>query len=166
MNECILSPYDYLNLKFLYPFAFRSDASKYWQKTRSSIFSPLIASADSCSFFFLCSSAFFVFGIFTCSFMWFIKLRACVGCVRVCMGVWGYAQVCMGVRGHVRVCSCEHRCVQMCLSLCSCVQVCARVCGCVHVCVCVQREFSEFLLENRVLISVDFYTHPIRIFRL
>ena len=94
-----------------------------WFWSVEAIFSPLIASADSCSFFFLSFSssyAFFVLGLFICSFISFIKLRA---------------YVCMGVR------------------------------GCVHVCTGV-RKFSEFLLENRVLISVDFNTYPIRIFSI
>ena len=56
----------------------------------------------------------------------------------MCADVPEFVQLCAGVRESVWVCAC----------------------------VCVQREFSEFLLENRVLISVDFYTHPIRIFRL
>ena len=111
-----------------------------WHKFKR-VFSPLIASADSCSFFFLSSSssyAFFVLGLFICSFISFIKLRAYVGmfkCAWVCAGVHRCARVCMGVR------------------------------GCVHVCTGV-RKFSEFLLENRVLTSVDFNTYPIRIFSI
>ena len=58
----------------------------------------------------------------------------------MCADVPEFVQLCAGVRESVWVCAC--------------------------VCVCVQREFSEFLLENRVLISVDFNMHPIRIFRL
>ena len=36
--------------------------------------------------------------------------------------------------------------------------------GCAWVCAYVWDEFSEFLLETRVLTSADFNTYPIRIF--
>ena len=69
-------------------------------------FSPLIASADSCSFFFLSIYllAFFVLGLFMYNFMWFIKLRAWAGMCWVCMGVqctW----VCARVRGCLHGCA-------------------------------------------------------------
>ena len=87
------------------------------------IFSPLIASVDSCSIFFLSSFlVFFVLGLITCSFIWFIKLNVYkyVECVRVCIGVCLCGQVCVSAG----VCGCAHWC--------------ALVCGGV-------REFSEFL---------------------
>ena len=50
--------------------------------------------------------------------------------------------------------------------VCLCVQVC--VCeyawACSGKCECVWDEFSEYLLETRVLTSADFNTYPIRIF--
>ena len=49
-----------------------------------------------------------------------------------------------------------------------CAGVCAGVCGYVQVyagmCGCMWDEFSEYLLETRVLTSADFNTYPIRIF--
>ena len=91
------------------------------------------------------------------------------GCVQVC--VW----VCVGVAGmHMRVWACAgmHGCTRVFAGVYLCGQVCVwcgwvRECVCVHRCalVCaVVREFSEFLLENRVLTSADFNTYPIRIF--
>ena len=59
-----------------------------------------------------------------------------------------------------------------------CAQVCFGMCGCVWVGVfkcmwvqmgvhqCVWNEFSEYLLETRVLTSADFNTYSIRIFYL
>ena len=51
---------------------------------------------------------------------------------------------------------------------CRCMWMCAGVRGSVKVYVgmpgCVRDEFSEYLLENRVLTSADFNTYPIRIF--
>ena len=80
--------------------------------------------------------------------MWFIKLRAWVGMCGVCMGVCECAQVCMGGPG--------------------CVWKCTHVCGYTWVCIgkgdCVWDEFSEYLLETRVLTSADFNTYPIQIF--
>jgi len=87
-------------------------------------------------------SPFFQITVFTCNFMWFIKLRASAGMCGVCAGVPKCAQVYTGMFG------CEGVCV------------CADVCWCVHV----WDEFSEFLLENRVPTSADFNTYPIRIF--
>ena len=65
----------------------------------------------------------------------------------------------------------------MCLSMhgyalsagvCLCVQVC--VCeyawACSGKCECVWDEFSEYLLETRVLTSADFNTYPIQIFSM
>ena len=77
------------------------------------------------------------------------------------------------------VCGCG--CVQMCVggaSVSRCAWVCFGICrggpGCVWKCsgvwVCmgmggrVWDEFSEYLLETRVLTSADFNTYPIRIF--
>ena len=54
------------------------------------------------------------------------------------MGVYGYVRVCAGVR------SCAW--------------------GCVDVHRYVWDEFSEYLLETRVLTSADFNTYPIQIF--
>ena len=66
----------------------------------------------------------------------------------VCMGVCECAQVCMGGPG--------------------CVWKCTHVCGYTWVCIgkgdCVWDEFSEYLLETRVLTSADFNTYPTRIF--
>ena len=75
----------------------------------------------------------------------------CVGiseCVRVCPRIPGSVQVCAIVCGYTLVF----------------VLVCIGVCGYARVCACVWDEFSEFLLENRVLTSADFNTYPIRIF--
>ena len=110
--------------------------------------SPLIASADSCSFFFLLllsSSLFFQIFPFSCNFIGYVRL--CVGmhgCAWVSVSVHGCARVFAGVDGYSRVY--------------------AGVCGCAQVCAGVWDEFSEFLLENRVPTSADFNTYPIRIF--
>ena len=60
----------------------------------------------------------------------------------MCVGVDGYARVCMGV----------HRCAQK----------CAEVHGCLQL--YVWDEFSECLLETRVLTSADFNTYSVRFF--
>ena len=151
------------------------------------IISPLIASADSCSFFFL--SSFYLSAIFpfTCNFIWFVKLRASAGIsgyvwgVQGCVGcAWGCAWVCAGecwcvwVWAGVWVCASACKCTEVCIGVCGCGKecmgvhrhalVCTGVCGYAQVCVCVWDEFSEFLLENRVSTSADFNTYPIRIF--
>ena len=134
------------------------------------IFSPLIASADSCSFLFppvSSSSSSCIISLFsnyciTCNFMWFIKLRTSAGMCGVCTGVCGCALVCAGVCGCVRVCSGVLRCAwvctgvhgraQVCVSGHKCARVYAGVCGSawVSASVCVWDGFSEYLLENRV----------------
>ena len=81
--------------------------------TKTHIFSPLIASADSCSFFFLSLFLSAIFP-FTCNFMWFIKLRASVGMCWVCAGVCKWAQVCAGMHGCARVCVNMHGRAPMC----------------------------------------------------
>ena len=83
------------------------------------IFSPLIASADSCSFLFLSSiyhlsSPFFQITVFTCNFMWFIKLRASAGMCGICMGVCWCVWVCAGVLGCAQVCSGVRGCAWSC----------------------------------------------------
>ena len=67
----------------------------------------------------------------------------------MCMGVIGCVQVCAGLLRYVRMCAGVFKCkwVQM---------------G-VHQ--YVWDEFSEYLLETRVLTSADFNTYPIRIFK-
>ena len=58
-----------------------------------------------------------------------------------CFGMWEWALVCAGVCGSV--------------------QVYAGVHGCAEVWVGVWDEFSEYLLETRVLTSADFNMYPI-----
>ena len=65
------------------------------------------------------------------------------GCVEVCAGVCRCAWVCFGMRKYARVG--------------------LGVCGSVQVYEC-DDEFSEYLLEIRILTSADFNTYPIRIF--
>ena len=105
-------------------------------------FSPLMLSADSCSFLFsfflLLLSAFFVFGLITYDWsvqtyllllLWvLLLLQVPTVCVGVCAGVHGCVRVCVGMQ------------------------------------VCVWDDFSEYLLETRVNTSADFNTYPIRIF--
>ena len=117
---------------------------RYWN-LKSPIFSPLNASADSCSFLFLLSiylSSFslFVFGLitmidhfkliqifpFTCNFMWFIKLRASVGMFGVC--AWVGAGVRMCVRGYAWVCVGKRECAWVCPGVCGCGRVCVGIC--------------------------------------
>ena len=64
-----------------------------------------------------------------------------------------YAQVCAGVP----------RCTWLYPDVCGCAWVCMGMHGYAKVCACVWDEFSEFLPENRVPISADFNTYPIRI---
>ena len=110
------------------------------------------------SFFFLCFSlAFFVFGLFTCNFMLFIKLRVSAGISGYVWGVPG----CVPVSAGVWVCADVHRCVRSYARVCTGVGGCGRVWAGVT---CVWDEFSEFLPENRVPTSTDFNTYPIRIF--
>ena len=140
------------------------------------------------SFFYLLSFflAVFVLGLFMYDFMWFTKLRAWAGIFGECAGVCGCVQVGEGVHRLVWVCKgvflflCVCRYVQVCTGMSGCMWVktglcgckyagecgCVRVCTGVHrcLCVCMQDEFSEYLLETWVLTSADFNTYPIRIF--
>ena len=114
------------------------------------------------SFFFLCfflslSLAFFVFGLFTCNFVLFIKLGVSAGISGYVWGVPG----CVPVSAGVWVCADVHRCVHSYARVCTGVGGCGRVWAGVT---CVWDEFSEFLPENRVPTSADFNTYPIRIF--
>ena len=127
-----------------------------WFNVTRLFFSPLIASANSCSFFFLSSiylSAFFVLGLFMYNFTWFIKLMVSAGICGVCAGMPGCVQVCAFVR----------RCAQVCagLMLSLCVGERPGIHGCVHDCSWV---YSGLLLENIVLASADFDTYAIRLF--
>ena len=112
------------------------------------------------SFFYLLSFflAIFVLGLFMYDFMWFTKLRAWAGIFGECAGVCGCVQVGEGVRRLVWVC----KGVFLFLCVYRYMQVCTGVHGCL--CVCMQDEFSEYLLETWVLTSADFNTYPIRIF--
>ena len=104
-----------------------------WFNVTRLFFSPLIASANSCSFLFLSSiylSAFFVLGLFMYNFMWFIKLRAWAG---MCEGVHRCLQVCLGMHGCVRVCVGEHWCARICFGMHRCALVCRCVWGYVQV---------------------------------
>ena len=111
-------------------------------------FSPLMLSADSCSFLFsiYLSSAFFVFRLITYDWSVQTHLLQVLLLLRVCAGM------CVGMRRGVRVCIGVHKCALVCLKVCGCLRVCA------------WDEFSEYLLENRVPTSADFNTYPIRIF--
>ena len=95
----------------------------------------------------------------------------------VCRCLCGYEWECAGVCGWMRVylvmpwCTWVfvgiHGCVRVCVGVQGCVRVCVGMCGCLwyeQVCACVWDEFSEFLLETRVLISADFNMYPIWIF--
>ena len=94
------------------------------------------------SFFFLCFSlAFFVFGLFTCNFMLFIKLRVSAGISGYVWGVPG----CVPVSAGVWVCADVHRCVRnyarVCTGLGGCGQVRAGVGEFGRVCTCVWDKF-------------------------
>ena len=97
----------------------------------------------------------------------------------VCTGVCGWVQVCGGVRWYAIVFTGVPRCFWVCAWGCEFVRVCMGML-CLQVCVCVFRyvyasmhgacsgkckcvwdEFSEYLLETRVLTSADFNTYPI-----
>ena len=106
-------------------------------------FSPLIASADSCSFFFL---SFYLslylpfFDLHVIHLIYQVKgisghQWVCVGCVRVCVGVPGCARVCAGVPGCARVCTSVRRCARLCAGVHGCS---VGVCGCVWVCTIVR----------------------------
>ena len=57
-----------------------------------------------------------------------------------------------------------------CAGVYKCSLLCAAMPGCkqvsICVCVCVWDEFSEYLLETRVLTSADFNAYPIQIFSM
>ena len=93
-------------------------------------------------FIFFYLSPFFQITVFTCNFMWFMKLRASAGMCGVCASVHTCTWVWVGVCRYARVCTEVRGCLQM----------------------CVLDEFSEYLLETRVNTSADFNTYPIRIF--
>ena len=118
----------------------------------SEFFSPLMLSADSCSFLFLSFfflSAFFVFGLIIYDWsvqthlllllLWvLLLLRVCAGlrgcaqvCVCVCAGMCGYARVCVGMRRGAqcgRVCIGVHKCALVCAGVCKSVWMSASVC--------------------------------------
>ena len=102
----------------------------------SYFFSPLIATAVSCSFLF--SSIF----LLVYEYVQLLSESVC-RCAQVCAGM--------------------HRCERVCVGMCrcaQCAQVCVGICGlweCAQVCV-------EYPLETRVLTSADFNMYPIRIF--
>ena len=56
------------------------------------------------------------------------------------------------------MCEGVHRCAQACVGVFMYMQVCMDMNGCAW------EEFSEYILETRVLTSADFNTYPIRIF--
>ena len=66
--------------------------------SRRAIFSLLITSADTCSFFFYLFSIFFylsslfVLGLFMFNFMWFIKFRPWVSICGICAAVCGFVE--------------------------------------------------------------------------
>ena len=66
------------------------------------------------------------------------------------------------------MCGDVHGCERVCAGVCECVWVCTVVCGGAWGCMDVHRyvwdEFSEYLLETRVLTTADFNTYPIRNF--
>ena len=90
------------------------------------IFSPLIASADFCSFFFLSiiiSLPFFQITVISCDLSSYGHQRVCVWYLRVCAGVCGCALVC----------TCVHRCVQVYIHVRGWMWLCIHVHGCVQV---------------------------------
>ena len=99
--------------------------------------------------FFLLSSAFSLLTLFTCNFMWFIKSRAWAGiycCVRVCAGfLWLW----VGLQGCAPVCMSTY--VWVCASMHGCARVWRMCVGVLHS--CVWDEYSDYLLETRVLTS-------------
>ena len=76
-----------------------------------------------------------------------------------------YVWVGVGMLSCVRVCAGVHGCMLVRASVLGCVQVCMSMHGflwvCAMVCIGVWDEFSEYLLETRVLTSADFNTYPI-----
>ena len=93
-------------------------------------------SAYACSFFFLKS----IFYLSSSTFYLFTLF------------IWNFEFVC--------------RCAWGCLGMCGCVQVCEYAWVCTGIRRCVWDEFSEYLLETRVLTSADFNTYSIRIFMI
>ena len=65
--------------------------------------------------------------------------------------------------GYVRVCTGAQRCVLVCMSVCRYAQMYAGMRGCARVCAGVygMNFQNTYLLETRVLTSVDFHTYPI-----
>ena len=114
------------------------------------IFSPLIASADSCSFFFLSIYLSFFppfFDLHVIHLIYQVKgisghQWVCVGCVRVCLGVSRCVRVYLGMRGCAQVCGDVPRCVFVCMGVrwvgvgvgesawvCTIVHECVRLCA-------------------------------------
>ena len=87
----------------------------------------------------------------------------------VCGDMCGCVQVCAGV---CRRCASVRRCAWVCFGMSRCAEVGLGVWKFSGVWVwtgmggCVWDEFSEHLLETRVLTSADFNTYPIQIFLL
>ena len=160
---------------FLFVCRIPKNLALFLEFSNSKIFRPLIASADSCSFLFLYIHLLSVFPLFfhlpcVCGCVQVCLRLGCAwvcvglsGCEPVCTGVSRCAQVCTGMRecewvwasvhGCAWVCVGMHGCAQMCVGVRGCVQVCAEVCGCLQV--YMWDEFSEYLLETRVLTSAD-----------
>ena len=123
---------------------FYLNTSSKCNETKSLVINSLMNSANSNSCFFLLSSSFFFF--FLDDFFKTLPMfKLCLQHVTHVTNdtTW----VCTGVRECVRV-----------WWVCSCVCKCAQV--------CVQNEFSEYLLETRFLTSANYSTHPLRIFLL
>ena len=115
---------------FLFVCRIPKNLALFLEFSNSKIFSPLIASADSCSFLFLSIYLLSVFPLF-------FHLPCVCGCVQVCLrlGVRGFEWVCTGMRECDRVCTCVHGCAWVCMGVHRCVyrfvQKCAGVCKCI-----------------------------------
>ena len=96
------------------------------------IFSPLIASADSCSFFFLSSIYLsflpFLYLAYLCKISCDLLSKwhqwVFVGCLQVCVGGCGCVRLMPGLCADVRGCT------QVCVGVCRCAQVCPGMPGC------------------------------------
>ena len=141
----------------------------------TTFFSPLIASADSCSLFFLSIYLpFFQLHVISCDLSSYGHQQASVGmcmCAWVCIcvrgGVRGCALVCVGVCGCAWVCASMRRCAWVCAGMRECALVCVGMRKCERVCagvceygrVCVGMNFQNFFwriesLHQRTLIRI------------
>ena len=142
---------------FLFVCRIAKNLALFLEFSNSRTFSPLIASADYCYFLFLSICLSLCFSIYhTGSIRGRTSNRITYPYTRPPLpGIHKLIQAAPSNGAGMRWCA------RVCAGVRGCARVIAGLCGSLQVYVC--DEFSEYLLETRVLTSADFNTYPIRI---